>query len=58
MTKTSLNICGNGWFEGIFDEQCDDGNIAQGDGCSPNCMIEDGFECTGGYGKVSSCTRK
>ncbi len=27
-------------------EQCDDGNTAQGDGCSASCQIEPGFQCT------------
>jgi len=29
-------------------EQCDDGNTANGDGCSSECKVEDGFVCTGG----------
>ncbi|MEL7449845.1 MAG: choice-of-anchor J domain-containing protein, partial [Pseudomonadota bacterium] len=37
-------ICG----DAILDsgEQCDDGNTADGDGCSSTCQVEDGFECT------------
>lgn len=40
-------ICGNGALEGM--EQCDDGNMDDGDGCSAMCLIEipifaDGFE--------------
>jgi len=31
-------VCGNGAREGI--EQCDDGNIMNGDGCSFACQIE------------------
>jgi cysteine-rich repeat protein len=30
--------CGNGALEGL--EQCDDGNLANGDGCSSTCMIQ------------------
>ncbi len=43
--------CGNG----ILDpgEQCDDGNVIAGDGCSANCTIESGFSCTG---QPSVCT--
>lgn len=40
-------VCGNGLLEGV--EQCDDGNMVNGDGCSATCTIEtpifaDGFE--------------
>jgi cysteine-rich repeat protein len=31
-------ICGDGYLEG--EEECDDGNIVSGDGCSDVCMIE------------------
>ena len=27
-------------------EECDDGNLTSGDGCSSQCEIEDGFTCT------------
>ena len=27
-------------------EECDDGNFLSGDGCSEDCLIEDGFYCT------------
>jgi cysteine-rich repeat protein len=40
-------VCGNGFRKvdepGI--EECDDGNIMNGDGCSSNCMVEDNCEC-------------
>jgi cysteine-rich repeat protein len=39
-------ICGDGYNMGIF--QCDDGNLLSGDGCSSNCEIENGWECSGG----------
>lgn len=32
------NACGNGVVE--TGEQCDDGNLAAGDGCNPQCRIE------------------
>ena len=32
-------VCGNGVVEG--DETCDDGNTADGDGCSSSCTLED-----------------
>jgi cysteine-rich repeat protein len=37
------SCCGNG----ILDkgEECDDGNIVGGDGCSPQCIVESDFVC-------------
>jgi fibro-slime domain-containing protein len=36
-------VCGDGLkFPG---EACDDGNVRAGDGCSPTCTIEPGFQC-------------
>ncbi|MEK6677073.1 MAG: FG-GAP-like repeat-containing protein [Planctomycetota bacterium] len=40
-----LAACGNGWVED--PEACDDGNVADGDGCSASCAFEPGFVCTG-----------
>ena len=37
--------CGDGTVSS--DEDCDDGNIAGGDGCSVTCTLEEGFECSG-----------
>ena len=31
-------ICGNGVLEGF--EECDDGNLVSGDGCSSDCVME------------------
>lgn len=45
-------LCGNGLADP--DEQCDDGNTANGDGCSVKCIIEEGFGCRG---QPSSCIR-
>ncbi|TVR04149.1 MAG: DUF4215 domain-containing protein [Deltaproteobacteria bacterium] len=45
-------VCGNGAIEG--DEECDDGNTEDGDGCSSDCRIEDGWTCSGA---PSVCTR-
>jgi len=42
--------CGDGVK--LFDEECDDGNIATGDGCS-TCHIDFGFMCAG---SPSVCT--
>ncbi len=37
--QSSNSLCGDGqlWPE---REECDDGNIASGDGCTPNCVVE------------------
>ncbi|MBN2566675.1 hypothetical protein JXB02_01150 [Candidatus Woesearchaeota archaeon] len=36
-------FCGDGYIDQDW-EQCDDGNNADGDGCSANCAIENGGE--------------
>ena len=28
--------------------ECDDGNLIDGDGCSKDCKIEEGYVCSGG----------
>jgi cysteine-rich repeat protein len=38
-------LCGDGVVDAA--EECDDGGVTIGDGCSASCEIEDGFECTG-----------
>jgi len=38
-------ICGNGLIE--RGEQCDDGNTAFFDGCTPGCIIDSGWSCSG-----------
>ena len=45
----ALAICGDGILE--LTEQCDDGNNAPGDGCSPACTEEAGFMCN----TISQC---
>ncbi|HEY8429779.1 MAG TPA: DUF4215 domain-containing protein, partial [Sandaracinaceae bacterium] len=37
-------ICGNRII--TMGEQCDDGNVAPGDGCSASCQIETGWTCS------------
>ena len=37
--------CGDGMV--VLPEQCDDGNIFAGDGCSPTCKVEVGYKCSG-----------
>lgn len=36
-------LCGNTWKADT--EECDDGDIAPGDGCSATCTVENGFTC-------------
>lgn len=38
-------VCGNGAVES--GEACDDGNTADGDGCSAACAVESGWSCGG-----------
>ncbi|XP_067139979.1 pappalysin-1-like [Centruroides vittatus] len=44
------NFCGDGKING--QEQCDDGNIANNDGCNMNCEMEESYMC---YGEPSLC---
>lgn len=48
------NGCGNGVRS--FPEDCDDGNNEPGDGCSENCLVEAGWNCSGSYGLLSDCS--
>jgi len=43
-THACAASCGNGNLEP--GEECDDGNLANRDGCSSTCKIEQGFTCT------------
>ncbi len=43
--------CGDGLVEP--GETCDDGNLLDGDGCSPTCEVEAGWSCSG---EPSLCT--
>ncbi|KAM4623650.1 pappalysin-2 [Polymixia lowei] len=38
-------FCGDGHMQGT--EECDDGNLLDGDGCSKKCHKETGFNCNG-----------
>lgn len=40
-----LSTCGNAIVEGL--EQCDDGDLSDGDGCSASCRVEPGWQCDG-----------
>ncbi len=41
-----LEICGDGLHLGY--NECDDANTLDNDGCNGFCLLEPGFECTGG----------
>jgi len=45
--------CGDGVVQTEFGEQCDDGNRANGDGCSDTCQIEPCWTCVH---QPSACT--
>lgn len=40
-----VDPCGDGLLDGFVGEECDDGNTDNDDGCSDECVLEDGFEC-------------
>ncbi len=42
----SLVGCGDAKLYFSNDEQCDDGNLNDGDGCSGACKIETNYNCT------------
>ena len=42
------DICGDGKRYVTDSSKCDDGNTANGDGCSSSCIIETGWSCSGG----------
>ena len=46
--------CGNGYKH--YNEDCDDGDMKSGDGCSDMCAIESGWSCTGVFDQPSVCT--
>ncbi|XP_027790860.2 pappalysin-2 [Marmota flaviventris] len=39
--------CGDGKVAGSLGEECDDGDLLNGDGCSRTCELEKGFNCVG-----------
>ena len=45
------SVCGNGVLE--TGESCDDGNAADGDGCSSMCHLEPGYTCATPGGKCT-----
>jgi cysteine-rich repeat protein len=47
-------ICGDGIV--LMVENCDDGNLINGDGCSSSCTTETNFECSNAPLKPSLCS--
>jgi cysteine-rich repeat protein len=41
----SIGLCGDMFRD--LGEDCDDGGVADGDGCSSSCTVESGFSCSG-----------
>jgi cysteine-rich repeat protein len=54
------SLCGNGKHDDSryagLHEDCDDGNIKDGDGCSSVCLVEPGWECTTRTGTCGKTT--
>ncbi|CAD8128680.1 unnamed protein product [Paramecium sonneborni] len=50
-----VNQCGNGWLD-LEYEQCDDGNLIGGDGCTFYCFEEDSYQCQNTEGSMSLCS--
>ncbi|CAD8196471.1 unnamed protein product [Paramecium octaurelia] len=49
------DACGNGLRDGQYEE-CDDGNLYGGDGCSSFCLIESSYQCRDQENSISLCT--
>ncbi|HEY5962121.1 MAG TPA: DUF4215 domain-containing protein, partial [Polyangiaceae bacterium] len=45
-TTACITRCGDGNIDKDRGEDCDDANGVSGDGCSSDCKVEEGFECT------------
>lgn len=55
VTLSLADTCGDGRLQ--THETCDDGNRADGDGCSARCQIEDGHLCRGLPSRCGLATR-
>lgn len=57
LTKATCQeqVCGNGIR--TSDEECDDNNTESNDGCSSDCRVELGWNCTNDYLEQSKCTQ-
>ena len=40
-----METCGDGVLDLATGEECEDGNLTPGDGCTAGCKIEDGWDC-------------
>ncbi|MBI2375903.1 MAG: DUF4215 domain-containing protein [Deltaproteobacteria bacterium] len=51
----AVDVCGNGETEPSVGEQCDDGNVTDGDGCAANCSWETlgTFQAPSGSGTIT-----
>lgn len=47
--------CGDGFVHGGLGEACDDGEVADFDGCSGECSVEPGWTCTAPATGASTC---
>eukprot|EP00291_Cryptomonas_curvata_P027326 CAMPEP_0172205812 /NCGR_PEP_ID=MMETSP1050-20130122/32835_1 /TAXON_ID=233186 /ORGANISM="Cryptomonas curvata, Strain CCAP979/52" /LENGTH=363 /DNA_ID=CAMNT_0012884755 /DNA_START=210 /DNA_END=1297 /DNA_ORIENTATION=+ len=52
VSNHSERICGNGVRNSMWEE-CDDGNLLDGDGCSRECTIELGWNCSANDNKCT-----
>eukprot|EP00826_Nyctotherus_ovalis_P051747 TRINITY_DN6483_c0_g1_i1.p2 TRINITY_DN6483_c0_g1~~TRINITY_DN6483_c0_g1_i1.p2 ORF type:complete len:394 (-),score=112.85 TRINITY_DN6483_c0_g1_i1:889-2070(-) len=50
---SSVEVCGDGINLGL--NECDDGNKLNGDGCSSECKVEEGFTCSRKKGLPDTC---
>ncbi|KAF1926378.1 uncharacterized protein M421DRAFT_67576 [Didymella exigua CBS 183.55] len=60
--------CGDGQWDELYGEECDDGNASNGDGCSSSCKCESGMPngdgtceeppSSSGYGPPPSCPKE
>ncbi len=53
--KIDGSTCGDGIYDALAGEQCDDGNKTGGDGCSSTCQVEAGYTCDNSV-SPSKCT--
>jgi cysteine-rich repeat protein len=45
MVKPYATICGDGFADVDNGEECDDGNLIDGDGCDSRCSVEQFYKC-------------
>ena len=58
-TATAVSYCGDGVVDRASGEECDDGNLLDGDGCSSTCLLGASCQitCSSSEGKIS-CSDK